>query len=333
MSPAFAAYGVSRRKFLALATALATLGTPFAAAQADASRFPERPITLMVPWPAGGGTDRHFRVLGNIVSEYLGQSIIIENKPGAGGTLGPGSMALSAKPDGYTLAQYPMSMLRMPLMNKVQWDPVEDFSFVIGLTGYTFGITVRADSPFQTFDDYIEAARQKPEAINYGHTGRGTTPHLFMERIATSAKVKLSDIGFKGNAEVVQAVMGGHIMALADASGWDQLVDSGKMRLLATLGENRTKRWPDVPTVKELGYEVVSSSPYGIVGPKGMDPAIIKTLHDAFRKAMDDPRHVQVMEQLNQEIWYKNSEDYEAFVRAAQKEETELITRLGLAQQ
>lgn len=333
MSFTFKGQRGSRRSFLAVAGLIATLAAPLSAVQADASRYPERPITLMVPWPAGGGTDRHFRVLGNIVSEYLGQSIIIENKPGAGGTLGPGAMALSAKPDGYTLAQYPMSMLRMPLMNKVQWDPVEDFSFVIGLTGYTFGFAVRADSPYKTFDEYINAAREKPGTINYGHTGRGTTPHLFMERIAANAKVKLADIGFKGNAEVVQSVMGGHVMAVADASGWDQLVDSGKMRLLATLGENRTKRWPDVPTVSELGYGVVSSSPYGIVGPKGMDPAIIKTLHDAFKKAMDDPRHVQVMEQLNQEVWYKSSEDYEAFIRTSQKQETELITRLGLAKE
>lgn len=324
---------VSRRAFLAMTAALASLATPLSRAASKQPAFPTRPITLIVPWPPGGPTDRYFRIVGNIVSEQLGQSVIIENKPGAGGTLGPGSMGLTAKPDGYTIAQYPLSMLRTPLMNKVDWDPIENFDFVIGMTGYTFGFTVRADSPYQTFDEFIAAARENPGKINYGHTGRGTAPHLFMERIAMNAKVQLSDIGFKGNAELVQSVMGGHVMALADASGWDQLVDSGKMRLLATLGEKRTKRWPDVPTMQELGYGVVSSSPYGIVGPKGMDPGVVQILHDAFRKALDDPRHLALLEQLNQEVWYRNSADYEAFVRETQVQETELLTKLGLRTQ
>lgn len=324
---------VSRRTFLAMTAALASLATPLSRASSKQPAFPTRPITLIVPWPPGGPTDRYFRIVGNIISEQLGQSVIIENKPGAGGTLAPGYMGLTAKPDGYTIAQYPLSMLRTPLLNKVDWDPIKNFDFVIGMTGYTFGFTVRADSPYKTFDDFIAAARENPGKINYGHTGRGTAPHLFMERIAMNAKVQLSDIGFKGNAELVQSVMGGHVMALADASGWDQLVDSGKMRLLATLGESRTKRWPDVPTMQELGYGVVSSSPYGIAGPKGMDPAVVQTLHDAFKKALDDPRHLALLEQLNQEVWYRNSTDYEAFVRETQVEETELLTKLGLRTQ
>lgn len=321
---------LGRRQFLAMSTVAGILATPFGQAFANQANFPNRPITLIVPWPAGGGTDRYYRVIGNLASEYLGQTIIIENKPGAGGTLGLGAMARSARPDGYTIAQYPMGMLRMPLMNKVDWDPIDDFEFIIGMTGYTFGIAVRADSPYQTLEEFLTAAREKPGMVNYGHTGHGTTPHLFMERIARAAKVELADIGYKGNADLVQSVMGGHVMALADASGWDQLVDAGKMRLLATLGENRTKRWPDVPTVKELGYDVVSSSPYGLAGPAGIDPEVVKILHDAFKHAMDDPRHAELLDQLNQETWYKNSADYAAFVRDAQQEEAELMTSLGL---
>ena len=316
------------RKFVALALGAAMLLVPMAAAFAE---YPDRPITLIVPWPAGGSTDRHLRTLAEIASRNLGQPIVVQNQPGAGGTLGPGNMALNAKPDGYTIAQYPLGMLRLPHMQKTAWDPLTDFTFIIGVSGYTFGFTVRADSPFKTFNDYIEAARAEPGKINYGSTGTGTSPHLLMEEVAINAKVTLVHVPYKGNADLMQAVLGGHVMAQSDATGWDKFVDGGQMRLLVTFGENRTKRWPNVPTAKELGYGVVSSSPYGIAGPKGMDPAVVKTLHDAFRKALDDPKHLEVLEQLNQDVWYRNGEDYAAWARETFARDKALIEKLGLA--
>lgn len=284
-----------------------------------------------MPWPAGGSTDRHHRALAELASKHLGQNIIIENKPGAGGTLGPSTMALTAKPDGYTIAQFPMGMLRVPHMQKVNWDPIKDFTFIMGVSGYTFGFTVRADSPFKTFKDYVEAARKEPGKIDYGSTGIGTSPHLLMEELADNAKVTLNHVPFKGNADLQQALLGGHVMAQSDASGWDKFVDNGQMRLLVTFGEKRTKRWPTVPTAKDLGYNVVSSSPYGLVGPKGMDPAIVKTLHDAFKKAMDDPEHQKVMDQLNQDTWYRTGDEYRAWAIATFAKDKALIERLGLA--
>jgi tripartite-type tricarboxylate transporter receptor subunit TctC len=298
---------------------------------ASAQSYPDRPITLIVPWPPGGSTDRHLRTLAEIAGRNLGQAIVVQNQPGAGGTLGPGNMALNAKPDGYTLAQFPMGMLRLPHMQKTAWNPLTDFTFIIGVSGYTFGFTVRADSPYRSFNEYIEAARREPGRINYGSTGTGTSPHLLVEEIAINAKVTLNHIPFKGNADLMQALLGGHVMAQSDATGWDKFVDGGQMRLLVTFGENRTRRWPTVPTAKELGYGVVSSSPYGIVGPKGMDPAIVKTLHDAFRKAMDDPKHLEMLEQLNQEVWYRSGDEYAAWARETFARDKALIERLGLA--
>ena len=256
---------------------------------ANAQAFPSKPITLIVPWPAGGSTDRHLRALAEIASKNLGQTIAVENRPGGGGTTGPGTMALTAKPDGYTIAQYPMGMLRVPHMQKVQWDPLKDFTFIIGVSGYTFGFTVRSDSPYKTFNEYVEAARKEPGKIDYGSTGIGTSPHLLMEELAGNAKISLNHVPFKGNADLTQALLGGHVMAMSDATGWDKFVDGGQMRLLVTFGDQRTRRWPNVPTAKDLGYNVVSTSPYGFVGPKGMDPAVVKTLHGAFKKAMEDP--------------------------------------------
>ena len=314
-----------RRRLLALA-ALA-VAAPAALAQA----FPNRAITLIVPWPAGGSTDRHLRVLAEAASKQLGQNVIVQNVPGGGGTTGPGTMALTAKPDGYTIAQFPMGMLRIPHMQKTAWHPINDFSHIIGVTGYTFGFVVRSDSPYKTFTDFLEAARKQPGKIDFGSTGTGTSPHLLIEEVADVAKVELNHIPFKGNADLMQALLGGHVMSASDATGWDKFVDAGQMRLLVSFGEQRIKRWPTVPTAKELGYKVVANSPYGLVGPKGMDPAVMKTLHDAFKKAMDDPKHVEVLEQLNQPVWYKSSADYAAWARETLVKEKALIERLGLA--
>jgi tripartite-type tricarboxylate transporter receptor subunit TctC len=315
---------LTRRSLILASAALPTL------ARAQGA-YPNRPITLVVPWPAGGSTDRHLRTLAEIAGKHLGQNIIVENKPGAGGTLGPSTVAQTAKPDGYTITQYPLGLLRIPHMQKVVWHPINDFTHIIGVSGYTFGFTVKADSPYKTFNDYIEAARKQPGKLDYGSTGIGSSPHLLMEEVAGNAKVQLTHVPFKGNADLQQALLGGHVQAQSDATGWDKFVDGGQMRLLVTFGEQRTKRWPDVPTAKDLGYGVVSSSPYGIAGPKGMDPAIVKTLHDAFKKAMDDPKHLEVLAQLNQEVWYRSGEDYAAWARETFARDKALIERLGLA--
>ena len=319
-----------RRSLLLAAAATAGAGmAPWGAAQAQA--YPSRPATLIVPWPAGGSTDRHLRALAAIAATHLGQPIVIENRPGAGGTLGPATMAQTAKPDGYTIAQFALGLLRVPHMQKSTWDPLTDFTYIIGVSGYTFGLTVKADSPYKTFKEYIEAARKQPGVINYGSTGTGSSPHLLMEELAGNAKVQLVHVPFKGNADLQSALLGGHVMAQSDASGWDKYVDGGQMRLLVTFGEQRTQRWPEVPTAQELGYGVVSTSPYGLAGPKGMDPAVVKTLHDAFKKAMDDPKHLEVLGQLNQAMWYRNGDDYRKWAAETFVKDKALIERLGLA--
>ena len=318
-------FAIPRRHLLALA-ALAVAAPPVLA-----QSFPTRPVTLIVPWPAGGSTDRHLRALAEIASKHLGQPIIVTNQPGGGGSNGPGNMALQAKPDGYTIAQFPMGMLRIPHMQKTAWNPLTDFSFIIGVTGYSFGFVVRSDSPYKTFNDFIDAARKQPGKIDFGSTGTGTSPHLLIEEVSDAAKMELNHIPFKGNADLMQALLGGHVMSASDATGWDKFVDSGQMRLLVSFGDQRLKRWPNVPTAKELGYKVVANSPYGLVGPKGMDPAVMKTLHDAFKKAMDDPKHLEVLDQLNQPSWYKNSADYASWARDSFGKEKGLIERLGLA--
>jgi tripartite-type tricarboxylate transporter receptor subunit TctC len=319
----------NRRQALLALGALAAAAGPGGSARAQA--FPARPITLIVPWPPGGSTDRHLRTLAEIAAKHLGQNVVVQNTPGAGGTLGPGTMALTARPDGYTIAQFPMGMLRIPHMQKVAWHPLTDFSMILGVSGYSFGFVVRADSPYKTFKDYIAAARKAPGTIDYGSTGMGTSPHLLLEELSMNAGVKLNHVPYKGNADLMQAVLGGHVMAGSDATGWDKFVDSGQMRLLVSFGEQRSKRWPQVPTAKELGFDVVGNSPYGLVGPKGMDPAVVKALHDAFKKAMDDSKHVELLAQLNQDAWYRSGDDYARWAREVYVKDKRLIERLGLA--
>jgi len=312
------------RRFLALLvlTACGSL--------AHAQGFPSKPITMIVPWPAGGSSDLHMRAFAEIASKHLGQPIIIDNKPGAGGTLGPTLMGQTAKPDGYTLSQFPMGMLRYPHMQKLAVDPIKDFTYIINITGYTFGVVVRSDSPWKSWREFLAYAKANPGKVSYGSTGTGTSPHLLMEMVGAKEGIEFLHVPFKGNADSTQALMGGHIMAQSDATGWGPHVDSGRFRLLVTFGDQRTKRWPTVPTSKELGQGIVSYSPYGIVGPKGMDPAVVKILHDAFKKALYDPEHIKVMDRYDQPLVYMNTEDYAKWAEKTFREERALIERLGL---
>ena len=308
--------------------ALALVSLAAGSALAQAQGFPSRPITLIVPWPAGGSTDTHLRKFSEIASKYLGQPIIIENKPGGGGMLGPGQMAANAKPDGYTLSQLPLGAFRIPHMQKVDWDPLRDFTYIIGLTGYTFGVVVKSDSPFKTFKDMLDYAKANPGKLSYASTGVGTSPHLLVEEVAYKAGVQMLHVPYKGNADSTAALMGGHVMAQSDATGWARHVEAGTFRLLVTFGEQRTK-W-GAPTAKELGLDIVSVSPYGIVGPKGMDPQVVKILHDAFKKALDDPEHHKVLAMFDQVYWYKSPEDYRRWAAETYKAERATIERLGL---
>lgn len=290
--------------------------------------FPSRTITLVCPWPPGGSTDTHLRKFAEVASKYVGQNIIVENKPGGGGMLGPGVMAKTQKPDGYTLSQLPVGAFRIPHMQKVDWDPLKDFTYIIGLTGYTFGLVVKSDTQFKTLKEVIDYARANPGKFSYGSTGTGTSPHLLIEELGSKVGAQFLHVPFKGNADSTQAILGGHVMAQSDATGWARHVEAGTFRLLVTFGEQRTK-W-NAPTARELGIDIVSYSPYGIVAPKGMDPKLTRQLHDAFRKALDDPEHLKVLQQFDQVYWYKSSEDYAKWAAATFAEERATIERLGL---
>jgi tripartite-type tricarboxylate transporter receptor subunit TctC len=317
------------RKIFRIPGAIA-LVLAFCAGAAFAQAYPNRPITLIVPWPAGGSTDLSVRAIADIAAKHLGQRFVIENRAGATGTVGPTYMVQNTKPDGYTISQMPITVFRLPHMMKTAFDPMTDFSWIIHLTGYTFGVVVRADSPIKTWQDLVAFAKANPGKLTYASPGLGSSLHIGMENLAAREGMELLHVPFKGYADASVALLGGHVMAHADSTGWAELVDAGRVRLLVTWGAQRTKRWPQVPTLKDLGYPIVASSPYGLAGPRGMDPAAVKVLHDAFKKALEDPEYQKILERLDQEAYYLGSADYAALARKTFEEEREVVKRLGL---
>ena len=317
-----------RRRFVKAALASsAVIALP---SLAQSTAFPSRPIRLICPWPAGGATDAVVRAIGDSAGKALGGQMVVENKAGASGMLGPNEL-VSAKPDGYTLSQLTIGVARLPHMQKMQFDPLKDFTYIACLTGYTFGLVVRSDSPIKSIADLVAYAKAKPATFTFGSPGNGTTPQLAVEEFAFKAGIKLQHVPFKGVAEGMQALLGGHIMSHSDSTGWAPHVDAGTMRLHATYGGKRTKRWPNVPTLHELGYETLADSPFGIGGPKGMDPAITRKLHDAFKKAIEDPAVLATFDKYDQSVIYMNTEDYTQYIRTQYQKEKAIIEKLGLS--
>jgi tripartite-type tricarboxylate transporter receptor subunit TctC len=207
---------------------------------------------------------------------------------------------------------------------------MKDFTWIIQLTGYLFGVVVRAEAPWRDFREFLAHAKANPGKVTYGSPGVGTSLHITMEQIAEQRGIDWVHVPFRGTAENVQALLGGQIDATADASGWGELVKDGRLRLLATWGAERAKRFPDAPTLREQGIDIVSASPYGLAGPKGMDPAVVQVLHDAFKAALDDPAHLAVLERYDMSVAYLNSADYAEAARRQYEEDGAMIRRLGL---
>jgi len=315
-----------RRDFVLGALGAAALG---ASSRLLAQTWPERPITFICPWPAGGTADQSMRALCTVASRILGQAVAVENRAGASGMIGAKALA-SARPDGYTIGQIPISVTRFSQLGTLAVDPRKDFTYIARTSGQTFGIAVAAHSPFKTLQDLVAAAKAKPGTITYAHAGVGGATHVGMEEFAAAAGIQLSHVPYKGGAEALQGVLGGHVDALADSSSWAPHVEAGKLRLLATWGEQRTPRFKDVPTLKDLGYPVVVDAPNGIGAPKGLPPAVEAKLREAFRQAVASPEFKAVAEKLDAPLLYLDGPEYAQYVNTVYLKETALIDKLKL---
>jgi len=321
---------MQRRHFLAAAAAPFAAHAQLAPAPASAPTWPSQPVKLMIAFPAGGPTDITMRVLAENAAKLIGQPVVVENRPGAGGTL-PAQALQQARPDGHTLAQIPLGVFRLPYTTRITWDPVKDISYILGITGYAFGVVVPIDSPLRTWTHFVAWAQANPGKLSYGSTGVLTSPHLTMEDIAQRLGLQLNHIPYKGSADLMQSLLGGQLMAAADSTGFAPHVASGKLRVLCTWGEQRLAKFPDVPTLKELGLPIVQASPYGLGGPRGMEPALVARIHDAFRRAMGEANHVEALAKYDQLLLPMNPAEYGRFAEETFKREKALVEKLGLA--
>jgi tripartite-type tricarboxylate transporter receptor subunit TctC len=289
---------------------------------------------MIVPYPAGGRTDLCGRVVAEYLKAELGKVVVVVNKPGAGATLAPSSMAKMDKPDGYTIAAATAGLLRFPHMQKVDWDPLQDFTWIAGLGGYTFVLAVRSDSPYKTVADLVAAAKADPGKVSVGTAGAGTTMHLLTEAFGGMAGAQLTHVGFKSSSENAMALLGGQTVATVDAIGsLLPHIEAGKLRVLMSFDEKPAAWLPNVPTARSLGYDLAYPAPYGIVGPKNMPPEVVAKLNAAFKAAIDDPEYAKLLETLRQTYWYKGPGDYAKWAGEFYRSERSLVERAKLLRQ
>ena len=312
-------------------TALAAAGLALFASAAAAQDFPTRPITFIVPWAAGSGSDLVLRAMSDAASKELGQPIIVDNKAGGGGTVGPATMAATSKGDGYTIGQIPISVFRYQLMQGTAYDSVKDFTYIANLSGYVITTQAGTSTGFKTWKDVIEYAKANPGKVTYATSGAGTSGHIAMELMAAKSGVKFSHVPFKSNAEANLAAVGGHTMLSVSGLESKPMVEAGKLVFLNIWTAKRNAKIPDVPTLLELGLPYVFESPYGIAGPKGMDPKIVAKIQNAYKKALDDPAVITLMDRYEMlRGSYMDSPTYTKFVADYMVSEKENLTQLGL---
>ena len=302
-------------------------------AQEDVSKYPTRPITCIIPFSPGGSADLAIRLLSKELEKNLGQPIVVVNKPGGGGSIGVSAVAV-AKPDGYTIGQSPggAPLFIMPFLEKLPYHPVKDFRYVVQFVELNFGVAVKADSPLKSFKDLIDYARQNPGKTTYGTNAPNSIANLVMEQVAKKGKVQFTHIPFKSSPEYLAAVLGDHIIFSAGDFN-HALVESGKVRLLAFLSEKAPPEYAQIPTLKELGYDVPCPVFLGILGPKGMPDEIVRKLEDAFVRALKEPAVIKGLSELHLTMFYRNGKDLTEYVGRNYDAFGQLLKEMGLAKQ
>ncbi len=319
---------IARRRALLAGGAAAVLARP-AFGQA---RYPNRPIRIITPWPPGGSLDALQRTMFEIVGRDLGVSVLSENMPGARGTRAAIFLTQQAQPDGYTLAHHHLSILRHPFLTRQPtWDPVTDFTYIMQLSGFLFGTVVRNDSRYRTLADVFAAARARPGQVSFSTSGIATTNHLAMEDLTARERCEMLHVPFRGAQEGVTALLGRQIDMVADAQAWRPQVETGEFRLLSVWTRTRLPSFPEAPTLTDLGYNMSVTSPYGFVGPKGLPPEMVDTLHRSLRKALQDEASQAVIRRWEMPDEYLGPAEYLAFAQERTAYERATVARLRLS--
>jgi tripartite-type tricarboxylate transporter receptor subunit TctC len=290
--------------------------------------YPNRPVKLLVAYGAGGSTDQIARAMGVKLGQVLGQPIVIENKPGASGLLAANLVAKSPA-DGYTLGVTAVGIFRAPHIEKTQVDPMTDLSYVAMINEFSLLIAVKKDAPWKDVKELVTYAQQHPGKLSFASPGVLSTQQLALSQLGGVASVQWTHVPYKGDAEAITATLGGFTQFVGASNTILPFVESGEMRVLASMNESRLSEFPTVPTLKESGYPVVGASSLGIIGPKGLKPEVLRKLEQAFAEVTRDKQFLASVKALGVEPRYMNSEQYTRYARETYDASKELVTRYG----
>ena len=294
--------------------------------------YPSRPLKMYIPFDPGGSTDLFSRALADAASKILKQPIEPLNKAGGGGTLSTATVA-KAKPDGYSIGVVSATALCIaPHLRPLPYHPLQDLTPILQFANYASALAVKADSPYKTWDDLMQEARKSPGAVTYGTSGAGSVGHIIMEQITRMEKIKLTHVPFAGGNPALAAVLGGHTTAIM-ATEFLSHAKAGKLRVLAIVGEKRFAELPEVPTFLELKYPLKLGLYGGIIGPKGLPPAIVNKLEQVFQEAAKDEAFKTVMNNFLMAVTIRNSSEFRELITATYNEYGIVLKDLGIAKQ
>jgi tripartite-type tricarboxylate transporter receptor subunit TctC len=317
------------RIVLALCAGLAVSLAP----HAGAADWPEHSITMIVPFPPGGVADTVGRPVADALSRALGQPVVIENKPGAGGAIGMGVVA-KAKPDGYTILMSLSSLTVLPEADKVlgrasQYH-VADLKPIARITADPTVLAVRADAPWKTYADFLADAKAHPGKFNYGSSGNYGTMHMPMEMLAHAAGIKLTHVPYTGAGPAIVGLLGGQVDVLATGpASILQHVNGGKVRVLAHWGNARLVTLPDVKSLKDLGTDVEYAQWSGIFVPAATPEPIVQRLRAAARTAANDPRVKETLLTAGSPVQYLDAPEFQRYVDADAAKMSAVVKRVG----
>ncbi|TCH98329.1 tripartite tricarboxylate transporter substrate binding protein [Roseococcus sp. SYP-B2431] len=313
-------------------TLAAAMAAPLAAPRPGRTQgFPQRPIRVFCTGPAGSSTDLPLRAVTDFMARRLGQPVIVDNRSGAGGALAAQAVVQS-RADGHTLGNCTVSVLRAAYMTpSVTYDPMADFSYVAQLGGYTVGIAVKADAPWRSWAELMDWARAHPGQLIYAASGIGTGGHIAMEIVARQAGIEAVFVPYRGSSDVLGALLAGSVNVISDGAFWAGAVRDGSLRLLAiSSSARRIPRYPDTPTLNELGYEFDGTASLGIIGPHGIPEEAARPLQVAMREAMQDPGVRAVFDRFDLTPGFVDGPDFDAAMRRIASQERGVLNTLGL---
>lgn len=318
--------GIQRRTLLSAACA-ATLSATAGHAWATA-RFPRKPIQLVLPFPAGGSFDPIFRTLATAAGKELGQPVVLLHQPGAGGVMGTANVAQMSQADGHTVAVMHNSVIRAPLVQRVKWDPLRDLSYICRLFDMVTGVVVAKDAPWPNLQALMQAAQQQPGHLSWGNIGALSSNRIVAEQLARSQGTSFNMVTFKGASEAFQSLIGRHYDVYGDP-GFGAQVEGGRVRLLALFADARMAKYPDVPTVKEQGYNFSIDSPVGLVAPKGLDAGLRDALEQAFVTAARDPAYQQQLALFDMVASVDTGATYARYAQAQLERDRRMLDDIG----